>query len=119
MDSKGRGGIGRPPARGDLLVTRVDQVCERRKRVGRGEPRVAVARHDVHRGVDHDGVDQLRDGHGLHDVALVVIRHVLAVLLLEVVDGVAGLHLFRRGQEGGEAGAVQSRRTSSLRSSTV
>ena len=72
-------------ARRHLLVARVDQVRQRLERVGRGEARVAPARRQLHRRVDQDGVDELVDAHVLEHAALVVVRQVGAVGLVELL----------------------------------
>lgn len=63
-----------------LLVAGVDEVGEGLEGVGSAEAGVPVAGANVHGGIDHDGLDQLRDAHVLQDLQLVRVRQVLPVL---------------------------------------
>ena len=72
-------------AAGDLLVSGVDQVGQGLEGVGCAEPCVPVAGREVHRGVDHQRVCELLDGHVLQHGPLVVISQVCTVLRAEDV----------------------------------
>ena len=78
------------PARGDLLVPRVDEVGERLEGVRRGESGVPPRGGELDRRVDQDRVYELIDAHVLEHASLVIVRPVGAVGFVEFFRGRAG-----------------------------
>ena len=65
---------------GDLLIPGVHQIGERLEGVGSAESCIPVAGAYVDCGIDHDGLNELRNAHVFKNLPLVLIREVILVL---------------------------------------